>query len=168
MSILNFITILAATQTNVHHPIQTGSATNSEIEIFTPKTKNLGMGLEVESANQNQKPQKPNVAKIPNDLKKQIEEFENSFNLDFFVTQMAPKMEKLEDGTIRSKYIDSNGNTLKEEIISPDRSSKSCTYFDESGNRRGFYQVKTIYDNETNQYYWMPNFINYEEGLATN
>ena len=44
MSILNFITILAATQTNVHHPIQTGSATNSEIEIFTPKTKNLGMG----------------------------------------------------------------------------------------------------------------------------
>lgn len=168
MSILNFITILAATQPNVQRNVQSGGTNASELQIFTPKTRNLGMGIEIESTSQNQKPQKPNVAKLPDGIKKQLEEFENSFNIDFFVTQMAPKMEKLEDGTIRSSYLDANGNVLKQEIISPDRSSKSCTYFDENGNKRGFYEIKATYDNESNQYNWWPHFINYENGFATN
>lgn len=165
MSFLHSINLFTTSLTGVQRQVQ--SRGTSEIEIYAPKTKNLGTGIEIESTTQ--KTQKPNVAKIPSELQKQIEEFENSFNIDFFVTQMAPKTEKLKDGTIRSSYLDSNGNILKQEIISPDRSSKSCTYFDENGNKRGAYNIKSIYDEETDKYYWMPpNFINYEKGIATN
>lgn len=144
--------------------------TSTETQIFQSKKTDLCRGVTLERTSQEQKPEKPNVAKLPENMKAELQKFEDSFNIDFFVTQMtAPKMEKLKDGSIRSQYLDVNGNVIKEEIISPDRGSMKCTYFSENGQKRGFYEVKSVYDEETNQYYWMPpHFINYEKGFATN